>query len=160
MKPRTNRPTHLEEAQTAFRKQFPPMSEVEKREVARRRYKAYMGNKQRREKVIFKSRARIVQLKMEALAVYGTKCACCGEDIPELLTFHHKRGDGARHRAKDPSACNLPKWLKDHKYPKDFQVLCWNCNNGIRIGKGVCPHKMKRDERPYSPYLRRVKRLC
>ena len=35
------------------------------------------------------------------------------------------------------------RWLKRNNFPEGFQVLCFNCNCGKEINKGVCPHKSK-----------------
>jgi hypothetical protein len=26
-------------------------------------------------------------------------------------------------------------------FPNSFQILCYNCNNGKRMNRGVCPHQ-------------------
>lgn len=32
-------------------------------------------------------------------------------------------------------------WLKRNGFPPGFNVLCWNCQWGIHINKGKCPHE-------------------
>jgi hypothetical protein len=78
-------------------------------------------------------------LKAAAIAHYGGRCACCGESTPEFMTFDHVRGGGSAHRAKDPTANRMPLWLKSHRYPKGFRLLCANCNQATANGK-PCPH--------------------
>lgn len=57
-------------------------------------------------------------------------CACCGEDNLEFLTIDHINGNGNIHRKKIKSEkmSNIYVWLKRHKYPEGFQILCMNCN--------------------------------
>src|ERR1041385_1812716 len=38
------------------------------------------------------------RLKQQVLAHYGTRCVCCGERNPRLLTLDHIQDDGAAHR--------------------------------------------------------------
>lgn len=81
------------------------------------------------------------KLKTEALAAYGNRCACCGEDAPEFLTIDHVHGDGRSHRREVGRGHGIYRWLKKQGYPKDrFQILCFNCN----CAKGTnmqCPHE-------------------
>jgi len=41
----------------------------------------------------------------------------------------------------------IHRWLKKHKYPDGFQVLCFNCNVGKYLNKGTCPHKLLIDKK-------------
>lgn len=54
------------------------------------------------------------------------KCQCCGEFHFDFLTLDHIHGNGYEirkvHRRDDIL------WVKQNNYPKDFQVLCMNCN--------------------------------
>lgn len=34
------------------------------------------------------------------------------------------------------------EWIIRNNFPKDLQILCWNCNMGKNVNKGVCPHKV------------------
>lgn len=101
-----------------------------------------------RKNVIERHKQGNAQLKQEIFAVYGTKCACCGEDHPLLLNIDHINNDGAAHRRSLKSNKRLGgqaiyRWLKNNNYPPGFQVLCWNCNMGKHLNGGVCPHKEK-----------------
>lgn len=86
------------------------------------------------------------QLKRAAFDAYGgAKCVCCGVLHPVFLTIDHIDGKGAAHRksigCKERSAgSKFYLWLRNHNYPKGFQVLCFNCNFGKHVLK-VCPHK-------------------
>ena len=76
---------------------------------------------------------------------YGGKCACCGESELDFLTIDHIYNDGNEHRKKfniGPGK-ETYRWLRRNDYPDGFQVLCFNCNLGKRINKGICPHKRR-----------------
>ena len=81
------------------------------------------------------------------MAYGGYKCACCGEMEPKFLTLDHVFNNGAEHRRSlgytkgNGRGGNLVTWLKKHRYPAGFQVLCMNCNFGKHTNKGICPHK-------------------
>jgi hypothetical protein len=98
-------------------------------------------------------RHRNAETKCEVLLHYGGKCKCCGEEDWRLLTLDHVDGDGASHRreihkgkkratGRVPSGESLYRWLKTHKYPANvfIRVLCFNCNCGRNVNKGICPH--------------------
>jgi 5-methylcytosine-specific restriction endonuclease McrA len=76
--------------------------------------------------------------KLEGIAAYGGKCACCGESRSEFLTLDHING-----RATEPYRIAGQKaWarLKARGWPKDnYQLLCFNCNCAKGI-YGRCPH--------------------
>lgn len=82
-------------------------------------------------------------VKSKALAGYGHKCVCCGENDSRFLTFDHVNNDGAKRRRDD--------WGKEHGYamhlsiikqgfPSEFQVMCFNCNIARHHNGGTCPH--------------------
>lgn len=81
------------------------------------------------------------QVRLEMIAAYGGRCACCGETAVEFLTLDHVGGWGAAHRASNKSVSGrLPFILKEMCWPQDgFQLLCWNCNCSRGI-YGYCPH--------------------
>ena len=85
---------------------------------------------------------KIIQpLKDAAFRAYGGYiCACCGETEPIFLSIDHIDGGGYEQRKTIHAGYSMYSWLKRHKYPEGFQVLCRNCNWGKHI-KGVCPHK-------------------
>ena len=79
-----------------------------------------------------------IDLKSAAIAAYGGKCACCGQDQECFLTIDHVNNDGATHRrelraklsAGGRGGCDLYQWLRKAGYPQDgtLQVLCYDCN--------------------------------
>lgn len=94
--------------------------------------------------------------KTECFDAYGGKCACCGEANYVFLTIDHKNGGGNKHRrelaiqhVKNPMAprkaigifggVRMYRWLRKNKWPKEFQLLCWNCNMAKRQNSR-CPH--------------------
>jgi hypothetical protein len=79
--------------------------------------------------------------KLRVFEHYGLKCSCCGEDTYEFLTIDHINNDGKQHRREIQSTIYL--WLIRNNFPKEFQTLCFNCNCGKSINKGVCPHRRK-----------------
>lgn len=83
--------------------------------------------------------ARRQAVRREAIARYGGKCACCGEDRYEFLALDHENGGGNKHRIADQSARHLAAWLKRRDWPDGVRVLCHNCNMAIGF-YGTCPH--------------------
>src|SRR5580692_7551922 len=77
--------------------------------------------------------------RLYALAYYGdSHCACCGETHVQFLVIDHIHGLGKQHRKEIHN--NIYRWLRVHKYPDGFRVLCHNCNMSLGI-YGFCPHK-------------------
>lgn len=110
-------------------------------------------------KLTFPERFRVSQrkhnlkVKMELLSHYSNnslKCACCGESIFEFLTIDHINGGGNKHRKSFSGS--FYEWLKKNDFPEGYQVLCYNCNCGKRVNRGICPHK---NLRGYSQERRR-----
>lgn len=91
------------------------------------------------------------RLKALTLAQYGSVCGCCGETDSRFLTIDHINSDGAQHR-RELKAQNISsgesfyRWLRREGWPTGYQTLCFNCNSGRQINRGVCPHQ---EERPY-----------
>lgn len=74
------------------------------------------------------------RVKLEALAAYGGRCACCGEDYLPFLSLDHVVGDGAARRAEykqrglSGMTAQFAAQLRREGYPPKAQVLCMNCN--------------------------------
>ncbi len=92
-----------------------------------------------------RERIRYANLRQEILDVYGRECACCGEKETLFLELDHVNNDGKEHRIKLKmgGAKATYRDVKKHNYPKDYQLLCANCNQGKRRNRGICPHKKK-----------------
>ena len=97
--------------------------------------------REHRESESKKNAARNRALRMEAIAAYGGKCACCQETITEFLTLDHINGGGAQHRKRARgSTGTIYRDLRKQGWPTDnYQILCWNCNLA-KAHWGVCPH--------------------
>lgn len=82
------------------------------------------------------------RLKHETLCHYSNSqhplCGCCGESNTLCLTIDHDNSDGAKHRKQVGSTYIYP-WLKKHKFPKGFSVLCFTCNHARFLNGGICP---------------------
>ena len=99
-----------------------------------------------------------LNLKLQAFDAYGGRICSC-KNCPEranpnvtFLTLNHIGGGGTKHRKEIGGSRNTGggvslagietyRWLRKRGYPKGFNVLCWNCQWGIHINKGVCPHE-------------------
>ena len=98
----------------------------------------YLDN---REAILLKMRTAAKALKDEVISAYGGKCACCKEFLREFLTIDHPENNGAEHRRflRIHAGGSFYKWLKANKFPKEYRVLCFNCN--FSMGRfGYCPH--------------------
>ena len=89
-----------------------------------------------------RGRAKSIQLRKALFAMYGDKCACCGESEQRFLTLDHKHSDGkfARYRA---NGNHFKIWTQAimEVDPSKYQILCYNCNCGRAVNGGICPHK-------------------
>lgn len=80
-----------------------------------------------------------INLRREVFQHYSPdlKCACCGDSHFEFLTLDHIHGNGFIERQKYKDTI---LWVKQNNYPKDYQVLCMNCNFAKRnLDKQFCP---------------------
>lgn len=93
--------------------------------------------RERLEKYPEKRFGSILRCMREAfIAMYGDKCACCGETEIEFLTFEHKMGQRGKKRETQYAA--YKNALNEYR-PDLYEVLCMNCNHAK--GKlGYCPH--------------------
>jgi len=103
-----------------------------------------------REKVLTMARLKLQEKRLIALIHYGgnpPKCNCCGEQTLEFLSFDHINGGGTVHRKSlnknGHKGSNIYVWLIKNNYPKEFQVLCHNCNQAKGF-YGKCPHMIKK----------------
>lgn len=82
------------------------------------------------------------RIKHEVISHYGGKCCCCGESIEDFLSIDHIANNGNEFRKKtNLRGIQFFLWVKRNSYPKDLQVLCFNCNWGKYVNGGVCPHE-------------------
>ena len=75
-------------------------------------------------------KASMLKLKREVFNHYGGCCSLCSEYDKDVLTIDHINQDGAKHRKEHKLEPGQKTWLwlKKNKYPKEFRVLCFNCN--------------------------------
>ena len=108
-----------------------------------------VGRSPRCQKCIDRFAERYKQLKISALRAYSDsevpKCSCCGEIDIAFLTLDHVNGGGSKHRKqlRAEGGTSFYHVLAKTGYPRDppLRVLCMNCQFGILIGHGVCPHR-------------------
>lgn len=90
-------------------------------------------------------RNRRVRARQAILAGYGGRCACCGETEPVFLALDHVNEDGKQHRSKFATSLGVYSDVIKRGFPKDFQLLCHNCNMAKSLA-GECPHETRRRE--------------
>jgi hypothetical protein len=104
----------------------------------------------RRTTISFKQRNKIKCFE----AYGGCRCACCGEASNiDFLTIDHINDNGAEHRrmlsgtkdSRGQAGHVFYSYLKRNNYPPGYQVLCFNCQWGKRLGNGICLHQRNRD---------------
>lgn len=89
------------------------------------------------------------ELKARAVAVYGSRCACCGETEPRALTIDHveplagRKVRGDVYRTLAGLVRPDPRW----------QVLCVTCNL-LKGAAAECPHQSS----GLAVWLRRLRR--
>ena len=89
--------------------------------------------------------ARLYRIKIKKLVFeyYGNHCACCNEINSLFLTIDHKNNDGYKYKDKNGKRiASMVLYLQIVKrgFPNEYQLLCWNCNLGKRMNRGICPH--------------------
>jgi hypothetical protein len=85
---------------------------------------------------------RYEKLKARLYAGYGNYCACCGETNCMFFTIDHVYNNGAEDRRLNGKAQGSFYYrLIREGFPKEYQILCANCNLGKHRNRGVCPHK-------------------
>ena len=142
---------HAEEVKTR-RKQY----YEENREVILEKAKVYAS--ENRGVVREKTKVYRQSLKMAALMAYGgVQCVCkcgCKEKHPLCLTIDHD-GCTKEQRKREGLGTAFYLWLKQHRYPIGYQVLCFNCNMGRALNGGQCPHLQEK-----SPGIDEAGVLC
>jgi hypothetical protein len=97
--------------------------------------------KNRSKEEIIKIQTKRQNLKLKVLSYYAPDLKCHGvngngcpskcEDI-RCLTIDHINGKGEQHRKIVGSGTKFYQWLKNNNFPEGYQVLCFNCNCGIK----------------------------
>ena len=78
--------------------------------------------------------------RLKVLEYYGSRCKCCGESRNEFLCVDHLNGGGSKHRKELRGKSSIFRYIIRNNYPKEFRVLCHNCNQSLGY-YGYCPHK-------------------
>ena len=110
-----------------------------------------------RKRMLKAFRKNIRLYKAEVLKHYGNDklaCVCCGVDILEMLTLDHINGRNKEEKKNQLHAYHLYKHLrtiyyKTNQWPEGFRTLCFNCNSGRQINKGICPHEIIKLDKPF-----------
>lgn len=110
-----------------------------RRELVAARAKRYWHSDLERNRE--KARLEASRKKDAVMEMYGGKCNCCGETIRKFLTLDHVNNDGAEQRKTIKNEKVYRKLFREKIIDNRYQVLCFNCNSGRHINKGVCPHK-------------------
>ncbi len=122
---------------------------VEKRRTRQRLYmRKLRKNRTPKEKEEFREKERhwALKSKLTVFQHFGNKCKCCGEKDIRFLSRDHVNNDGNVWRKKHggvPSGYKTDLWIIRNNFPKEIQILCYNCNLGKAHNKGICPHKDK-----------------
>jgi len=120
-----------------------------KRNPERKREQRRLYKKRHPEKIKEGHRKYFERIRRKVFIHYGgnpPKCACCGESGLRFLTIDHKNNNGNTERLrifghKHVAGNMFYLWIIKNNFPKDLQVLCFNCNFGKARNKGICPHK-------------------
>lgn len=92
-------------------------------------------------------RKTITELKEQLFQHYGKKCNCCNIDEIIFLTIDHKNhGKGNAAPKGDRHMIQFLRRIIELKFPKDYQILCINCNWAKGVF-GKCPHDIDRINR-------------
>lgn len=99
----------------------------------------------RKEKIEQQRRLFRDKAKRECFEAYGNKCVCCGESNHGFLTIDHINNDGFKekngNRSRKRGGFIFCAWLRKQGWPKEFRLLCWNCNSGRAYTEDKqCPH--------------------
>jgi hypothetical protein len=88
-----------------------------------------------------KSKILLKKSRLKILNHYGAFCRCCGESTYEFLTIDHINGGGNKHSKEIGKGTSLQRWIIKNNFPKEFQILCYNCNCA-KGHHGICPHQL------------------
>lgn len=86
-----------------------------------------------RERLLKENAIRNQEIRLKVLNHYSKgnpRCQKCGFKKIECLDLDHINNGGNKDRRSNPkhNFYSWWKWIIDNNYPKEFQVLCRNCN--------------------------------
>ena len=120
------------EKRKASVKKYDDAHKEEARLYQKEHYKTYKSRKDELRKQLYAERFNTL------LEMYGDVCACCGYSDKRFLCLDHIKGQRGRKR-EEPQAAY--KRAISKYQPKEFRVLCHNCNHATRFGD-MCPHQL------------------
>ena len=97
---------------------------------------------QKRENILERQRRK--KRKLEVITHYSggkPQCVCCGFTEIDGLSIDHISGRKSAGHSIDFTSFRFYGWLIRQGYPKDYQVLCHNCNCAKGFF-GKCPHEL------------------
>lgn len=92
-------------------------------------------------KAVERRRLGMAKYRLLVFSHYGIKCSCplCDINTIEFLTMDHVGGGGRKHMKAVGCGISFYRWIVKNNYPKNLQVLCWNCNCS-KSSRLDCPH--------------------
>jgi len=96
--------------------------------VLNRNNRWYFKNRQSRLKKMSEYHKKIYdRARSDVFKILGNSCSRCGFDDKRALQIDHVNGDGAKEKRNfNNNALSLLKRVVDK--PKEYQILCANCN--------------------------------
>ncbi len=115
-----------------------PYKDIEKYKAYRKKHNAEWCKKYR------------IKRREKILLYYGNgkiECSCCFESTLEFLSIDHINGGGTKQKKLENNRdiYNLiqREKKKTGEYPKEYRILCHNCNQSYGF-YGYCPHQMRK----------------
>ena len=95
------------------------------REISRNCYHRHPEYKKSAAERVKKTTKKLRQIILEH---FGSCCSCCGEAHKEFLVIDHVNGGGSKEFRKFSSMNAFYKHIINNNFPKEYQILCANCN--------------------------------
>ena len=111
--------------------------------ILKKQKQYYIDNPDKKDKMYRKNADNYYKQRDAVLDHYGKKCNCCGETEKLFLSIDHVNNDGCVDRKGNGhggESRNIIAKIMRENFPKEYQVLCMNCNHGKMRNNGTCPH--------------------
>jgi len=108
----------------------------ENRDKVNEYYRNY--TKQNKKHISKRNRERDYDIKKQLINEMGGKCVCCGLTSWWILTLDHIKPVKKQRRGQYRTF--ILKLLNNPNMRKDFQVMCYGCNNSKNIGDKCLIH--------------------
>jgi hypothetical protein len=79
------------------------------------------------------------ELRANVLEAYGSACALCGEDDPDLLQIDHVHGGGTKER-KSVRGHRFYAQVIRQGFPDHYRLLCVACHRKVTLGQLSLSH--------------------